>query len=178
MVRMVAAIATTAITTITHVIIVIASIIVTAITVVMLAAWPLTIIALGVAILDEGPISVFHLRVRLARAWTCLTLGLVLAHFVAHLATGTSPTELAVWLEAVVPVDANDATVQDGAVERVHSKCRFLARGILHEAEAARLHFHAIQAHDQVHHLSARGEELEQLRLKSEKGQVANVESC
>jgi hypothetical protein len=26
--------------------------------------------------------------------------------------------------------------------------------------------------------LSARGEELEQLRLKSEKGQVANVESC
>ena len=116
------------------------------------------------------PVIIFHLSVG---DWICYAILLsfahcILAHFITDLAASTSPTKLSMWLETIVPVDTDHSTVKHSSVESVHSKCCLLPRSILDEAEAARLHFHTIEAHDKIYNLSTSRKEFEKLAFECE----------
>jgi len=104
-------------------------------------------------------------------------LGCVLPDLIADLATGATSTELSMWLKSIVPVNSNDAPVENRSIESVHGESCLRPRRILDEAEATWLHLDTIQAHDQVDHLATGGEKLEHLTFEGEKGQIANVQS-
>ena len=139
----------------------------TTVTVVMMRVVPLSM-----RIGDQGPISVLHVGVLLTTS-TVLALAprrvsFVGTDLVPNLASRFSTPELPVRLEAIVPVDANHATVEHGSVEGVDGERGFSPCRVLHETEAAGLHFDPIEPHDQVHDLPASREKLEQLALQRE----------
>lgn len=80
------------------------------------------------------------------------------------------------WLETVVPVHSDHHSVEDLPVQSVNSESSLLSSGILDKTEAARLHFHPVQAHDEVDDLATGGEKLEKLALKGVERQVSHVE--
>ena len=103
----------------------------------------------------KRPVSIAHLcRVLASGAWAASACR-VCANFVPDLTAELAATKLAMRLKAVVPVDANHASIEHCPIERVHGQCGLLSRRIFHEAEAAWLHFHSVEAHDQIDYLAA-----------------------
>lgn len=100
----------------------------------------------------------------------------ILVELVADLAARLAPAELPARLEAEVPVDADLPTIDDLQVEAVDCLLSLLPGGVLDEAEATRSLLSLVQTHDQAHDLAALAEELHQLALIGEEGQVAHVE--
>lgn len=113
----------------------------------------LGVVSFGVRVGDHWPVGVAV--VRPSRVFD----------LVSDLTTGLSAAKLAMRLETVVPVNTDHHAVKDLPVKSIDSEGGLLTAGVLHEAEATRLHFHPVQAHDQVDHLAARREKLEQLAL-------------
>ena len=66
----------------------------------------LAVVSLGVTGDRNRPVCILHRGVLLASH-------LILPHLVADLASGASTAELTMGFEAVVPVDANDASIED-----------------------------------------------------------------
>ena len=163
---MIATVATTVVIVTVSVIVVVApastSIATSAIMVMMVIAtissvpvMALRVVSLRMRISDQGTVSVLHLGI-LSAVGPFSSIGcLGCIHFVAHLASRATPTELPVWLEAVVPVDSDDATVKDSPVERVDGECSLSPRRILDKAKATWLHLDAVEAHDEVDDLAA-----------------------
>ena len=140
----------------------------------------LRIVSLGMRVGDQGSISILHLSVlaSILSFTTSRGIRLVLADLVSDLAACSSATELPVWLEPVVPVHADHATIEYRPIESIHCKGGLGPRGILDEAEATGLHLDAVEAHDQIDDLPAGREILEQLGLQGEERQVADIQSC
>ena len=171
--RVVSVVATSSITAIAHLLVAVPIVVVSTASVMAVGtSWALAVFSLLMAVLDHGPICVLHRDIIRA----CLALSLVLAYLVSDLAAGAPSAILPIGLEAVVPIDADDTAVENGAVQSVDSESCLLARGVLNEAEAAWLHLHPVEAHDKVNNLAARRKELQQLALQSEERQVSHVE--
>ena len=169
--RVIPAVSTTSVAAIAHLIVAMSPVVVA--TVSMLTSWALAVVSLSVAVGDKRPVSVLHLNIGL----TSLALRLILTHLITDLTSCATSAKLALWLEAVIPVNANNATIEDRSVQSVDSKSSFLAGGILDKAEATGLHLHPVEAHDQIDYLTTRRKELQELALKSEKREVSHVES-
>ena len=123
---------------------------------VVTSAMVMRVVALSMRVGDQGAVSVSHLVSRVlalspAATDTRLIIG---SHLVSHLSASASPAELPMWLETVVPIDADDAPIQHRPVQSIHGQSGFLASGVLYETEATRLHLDAIQTHDKVYDLA------------------------
>lgn len=100
----------------------------------------------------------------------------LIPHLVSDLPALFAAAELPLRLEPVVPVHSDRPAVDHRLVEQVDSQSRLLPPRVLYEAKAARLLGLLIQAHDQIDHLAALTENIEQLAFQRKKGQVSNVE--
>lgn len=166
-------------TTATTIVISIVMMIITSIAPVSVVSSSLRVVSFSMGIVDQRSISVLHLSIlATVLAFSPVgCLGCVLPDFITDLATSSTSTKLSVWLKSIVPVNSNNAPVENRSIESVHSESCLSPRGILNKAEAAWLHLDTIQSHDQVDHLATCGEKLEQLTFEGEKGQIAYIQS-
>lgn len=72
------------------------------------------------------------------------------SHLISNLVARLSSTVLSVWLEAVVPVNAQNAAINYDFVEHIDGKHGFFPCMILNETKPALLHRVPIQTHNQV----------------------------
>ena len=140
--------------------------------VVTIAAAPMVVrvVSLRVRVCHEWPVCVLHMAVLIGTAAvlgfaTGGGLSCVLANLVTDLSSSSTAAKLPMRLKSVVPVDADDAPVEHGAIQGVHSDSCLRPSGILNEAEATGLHLDAVQPHDKVNDLATGGKKLEQLAL-------------
>lgn len=107
---------------------------------------------------------------------TTTALVKVLAVFVADLSARLAASVLAALFEARVQVGADDAFVELRAANVLHTVKGVLVGKVFDKAEAAGGLVEAVQAHDQALDLAALAEELVDLLLGGEEGEVADVE--
>ena len=86
------------------------------------------VVALSMREGRKRPISVAHLRTVLTRGARGASACRVRANFVSDLTAELAAAKLAMRLEAVVPVNADQASVQHCPIERVHGQCSLLPR--------------------------------------------------
>ena len=125
--------------------------------------------------------SVGVLAMTIGHHWSVIIVGCpgsILSELITHLPTSPSSSKLTIGLEAVVPVHPDDSAVEHRAIKGIDGKSCLIPGRILDKAEATWLHLDLVQAHDQIHYLSTRGEEFEELTLQGEEGEVAHIESC
>ena len=128
--------------------------------------------------MNQGAIRILHLRILTCSAFLTLTSCCILADLVSDLTSRSSTAELTMRLKAIVPIDTDYSTIEDGTIQSVNCDGCLRSRGVLDEAEAARLHLDSVETHDQIDDLTTSREKLEQLALKCEEGEVSDVECC
>ena len=100
----------------------------------------------------------------------------VSAVLVSDLAARLAASVLAPFDETGVPVRANQAVVELGAVHVAHGALRVGARVVLDKAEATRRLLVAIEAHDDALDVASSAEKLVYLLLGGVEGQIAHIE--